>query len=225
MENPKILLSVNTKKESYINAVEKCGGIAIAKYAPEFSEEYDGLILCGGNDIDPKYYNEDINGSVNIDNVRDKAEMELFKKFYEMKKPILGICRGCQLINVALGGSLHQDISNANLHRSSLADDYLIHIVNAVDGNFLSKIYGTKFYVNSFHHQAVKELGQGLEVIATSDDGLTVEAIKHKELPLFALQWHPERMCFDKKRDDTVDGSKIFELFINLCRTQYQNCI
>jgi len=64
--NPKILLSVNTKRENYINAVNNCGGIAVAQYCPELSTEYDGLILCGGSDIDPKYYNEPINGSVNI---------------------------------------------------------------------------------------------------------------------------------------------------------------
>lgn len=101
--SPRVLLSANTNKEFYIDAVEKCGGIAVAQYCPEFSSEYDGLLLCGGNDINPKYYNEDINGSVNIDDLRDAAEFELFRKFVEAKKPIFGVCRGCQLINVALG--------------------------------------------------------------------------------------------------------------------------
>lgn len=215
--NPKILLSAKTKKENYINAVEKCGAVAVCEYCPEFSAEYDGLVLCGGSDIDPKYYGEDITDSVNIDEKRDKAEFELFKKFVEAKKPILGICRGCQLINVAFGGSLYQDISNANEHSSF--DDYdLVHSVHATEKTFLSEFYGKEFYVNSYHHQAIKDVGKDIEVIATAFDGLTVEAIKHKNLPIFAVQWHPERMCFENKREDTVDGSEIFDFFIKLCR-------
>lgn len=214
---PKILLSANSKKENYINAVEKCGGIAIAEYCPEFSDEYDGLVLCGGNDINPKYYGEDITDSVNIDEKRDEAELELFRKFVEAKKPILGICRGCQLVNVALGGSLHQNISNADEH-SSFSDYDLVHKVQVSEKSFLSEMYGEEFFVNSFHHQAIKSLGEDVDVIAVACDGITVEAIRHKELPVYAVQWHPERLCFEKKREDAVDGSKIFEYFIELCK-------
>lgn len=216
MEKPKILLAVNTKKENYINAVEQCGGIAVAEYCPTFSDEFDGLILCGGNDINPKYYNEPVNGSVDMDDLRDAAEMELFRKFAEAGKPILGICRGCQLINVALGGKLNQNISNAEKH-SSFGDFDLVHKVKA-EKSFLSGIYGNEFFVNSFHHQAVKEPGNGLEITATADDGATVEAFKHKTLPIYAVQWHPERMCFEKAREDTVDGSEIIKFFVDLCR-------
>jgi len=218
VKKPKILLAVNTKKENYINAVEKCGGIAVAEYCPTFSDEYDGLILCGGNDINPKYYNEPVNGSVDIDDKRDAAEMELFRKFAEAGKPILGICRGCQLINVALGGKLNQNISNAEKH-SSFGDFDLVHKVKAEE-SFLSDIYGNEFFVNSFHHQAVKEPGKGMEIIATADEGETVEALKHRTLPVYAVQWHPERMCFEKAREDTVDGSKIIGFFVKLCTTK-----
>ena len=221
---PRILLSANTNKEFYVDAIEKCGGIAVAQYCPEFSTEYDGLLLCGGNDINPKYYNEDINGSVNIDDMRDEAEFELFRKFVEAKKPIFGICRGCQLINVALGGSLHQDIPNADEHRFSI-DHYLVHDIKAVEDSFLSKIYGIEFSVNSHHHQAIKDLGEGIEIVATAFDGITVEAIKHKELPIYALQWHPEKMCFGEKRDDAVDGAVIFEFFIDLCKKATKNAL
>ena len=215
--HPKILLSANTKKENYINAVEKCGAVAVCEYCPEFSDEYDGLILCGGSDIDPIHYGEDITYSVNIDEARDKAEFELFKKFVEVKKPIFGICRGCQLINVALGGSLYQEISNAKEH-SSFGNGDLVHKVCATEKSVLSEIYGDEFFTNSAHHQAVKELGKDLSVIAFADNGKTVEAIMHKTLPIYAVQWHPERMCFENKRDDAVDGSKIFDFFIKLCK-------
>ena len=217
MNKPKILLSVRTKKESYINAVEKCGGIAVTEYSPEFYDEYDGLILCGGNDIDPKHYGEEITDSVDIDGERDEAELELFEKFVEMKKPILGICRGCQLINIALGGSLYQNISNADKH-NSFADYDLVHEIKAKENTFLYELFGEEFSVNSFHHQAIKKLGKDIEVVATAFDGTTVEAIKHKELPVYAVQWHPERMTFDYKRDDTVDGARVFEFFLELCR-------
>lgn len=221
MEKPKILLAVNTKKENYINAVEQCGGIAVAEYCPTFSDEFDGLILCGGNDINPKYYNEPVNGSVDMDDLRDAAEMELFREFAKKGKPILGICRGCQLINIALGGKLNQNISNAEKH-SSFGDFDLVHKVKA-EKSFLSGIYGNEFFVNSFHHQAVKEPGNGLEITATADDGATVEAFKHKTLPIYAVQWHPERMCFEKAREDTVDGSEIIKFFVDLCRKNPEN--
>ena len=213
---PRILLSGNGKRDNYIDAVNNCGGIAVPQYCPDVSTEYDGLIICGGNDIDPAYYNEKMNGSVNIDARRDIAEFALAKVFAEKKKPILGICRGCQLLNVAFGGSLYQDISNASEH-CSFSDYDLVHKVTVKKDSFLYKMYGAEFYVNSFHHQAIKETGNGFDVLATAY-GTTIEGIIHKELPIFGVQWHPERMCFANKREDTVDGAEIFNFFIKLCK-------
>ena len=212
---PKILLSVNSKRDNYIEAVNNCGGIAVPQYCPDVSTEYDGLIICGGNDIDPAYYNEEMNGSVNIDSKRDMAEFALAKAFAKEKKPIFGICRGCQLLNVAFGGNLYQDISNASEH-CSFSDYDLVHKVTVKKDSFLHKMYGAEFSVNSFHHQAIKEPGEGFDVVATADY-TTIEGIIHKELPIFGVQWHPERMCFANKREDTVDGSEIIKFFIKLC--------
>lgn len=213
---PKILLSVNTKKEFYIDAVNNCGGIAVPRYCPNVSTEYDGLILCGGNDINPSFYNEEINGAVNIDERRDSSEFKLVKAFIDAKKPIMGICRGCQLLNIAFGGTLHQDIENSKEH-SSFSDYDLIHPVVARKNSFISELYDDSFWVNSFHHQAINKLGNDLEVTMTASDGKTIEGIKHKILPVFGVQWHPERMCFSKRRNDTVDGKIIFEYFIKMC--------
>lgn len=213
---PKILLSVNGKRDNYIEAVNNCGGIAVPQYCPDVSTEYDGLIICGGNDIDPKYYNEEMNGSVNIDAKRDMAEFALVKAFAEKKKPILGICRGCQLLNVAFGGSLYQDISNASEH-CSFSNYDLVHKITVKKDSFLHKMYSAEFSVNSSHHQAIKDTGEGFDVVATADY-TTIEGIVHKELPIFGVQWHPERMCFANKREDTVDGSEIFKFFIKLCK-------
>lgn len=213
---PRILLSVNAKKEYYIDAVNNCGGIAVPRYCPEVSNEFDGLILCGGNDINPSYYNEEINGAVNIDEKRDYSEFKLVKAFIEAKKPIMGICRGCQLLNVAFGGTLYQDIENSKEH-SSFSDYDLIHPVMAIHSSFISELYGNRFWVNSFHHQAINELGNGLEVTMTASDSKTIEGIKHKVLPVFGVQWHPERMAFSKRRNDTVDGRIIFDYFVKMC--------
>ena len=212
---PKILLSVNTKREFYVDAVNNCGGIAVPKYCPDVSTDYDGLVLCGGNDINPTYYKEEINGSVNIDNDRDFCEFELVKAFIDKNKPIMGICRGCQLLNIALGGSLHQDIPNAKDH-SSFSDYDLVHAVTAKNGSFIYDLYGDSFCVNSFHHQAIKVLADNLRVIMTAGD--IIEGFEHESLPIFGVQFHPERMCFSQNRDDTVDGAEIFEYFVNLCK-------
>ena len=216
MKMPKLLLSSAVKNQNYVDAVEKLGGIAVAQYLPEYDSTCDGLILCGGSDISPGYYGEEINGSVNIDDARDKAEMELIRKFVEAGKPILGICRGCQILNVYFGGSLYQHIDNAREHASN-ADYDLIHLATAVRGSLLHRLYGEAFVVNSYHHQAVKKLGDGFQITMTSGPEQIVEAIEHETLSIFAVQWHPERMCFAKKREDTVDGSEIFRHFLSTC--------
>ena len=116
----KILLFGKGNLQNYINAIEGVGAEAIAEYPPKIDHTYDGLILCGGVDIHPKWYNEEINGTVNIDEKRDASEFKLVQAFIDAKKPIMGICRGCQLLNVAFGGTLYQDIENSKEHSLSL---------------------------------------------------------------------------------------------------------
>ena len=87
-----------------------------------------------------------------------------------------------------------------------------------LEGSVAEKLYGTEFVVNSYHHQAVRELGKGLKITMRSSDDLVVEGIEHASLPVFAVQWHPERMCFSGRREDTVDGAAIFEHFIRMCK-------
>lgn len=212
----KILLSISGAPDNYISAVKGCGGIPTAEECPKYSPEYDGLILCGGGDIDPSYYGEEINGSRNINVERDEAEFELVKRFVEDGKPILGICRGCQVLNVAFGGTLYQDLANACEH-SLTGKDVPLHKVTAFKNSFLYDVYGESFITNSHHHQAVKDLAESFEVTMLAFDGETVEGIKHKALDIFGVQWHPERMCFANLRADAVDGKYVFEQFINLC--------
>lgn len=216
MSKIKLLLSGNTNLQYYEDAVRAVGAEPFAKYLPEIDTGYDGLILCGGNDIDPSYYGEAMNGSVNIDKARDEVEFALLKAYVDAGKPVLGICRGYQLINVYFGGTLHQDIPEASLHTNK-QDFYIAHLVSATPDSVLGKLYGTTFSVNSSHHQAVDRLGEGLCASAYWD-GRYLEAYEHRTLPILGMQWHPERMCAGQKREDTVDGIEIFKHFIGLCR-------
>ncbi|MBR5286053.1 MAG: gamma-glutamyl-gamma-aminobutyrate hydrolase family protein [Clostridia bacterium] len=215
MRKMRILLSRGSSAENYIRALEGVGAEGVAQYLPKVDTNYDGLILCGGADVDPKYYNEENNGSVGIDIARDEAEFALLKAYAEAGKPVLGICRGCQLINVFFGGSLYQHLPDAELHVSVKGCDS-VHTVTAVEGSVLNTLYGKEFAVNSSHHQAVKALGEGLRATAFWN-GEYIEAHEHTELPIYSVQFHPERMCFDKARNDTVNGAKIFEHFIAVC--------
>lgn len=210
---PRILISANQKSENYINAIEACGGTAFFKYLPNLSTDYDGLLLCGGNDIFPLHYGQELNGALDFDKERDIAELELTKAFIDTGKPILGICRGMQLLNVALGGTLIQDLPLSHLHRSHNGIDS-VHSLRA--SGILSQLYGTEFNVNSAHHQALNAIGRGLIITATSGD--VIEAVEHKAKPYLGVQFHPERMCLKNRRLDTVDGIEIFKYFIELCK-------
>lgn len=216
MEKIRLLLSGNTNLQYYMDAVNAAGGEATAKYLPDISTDYDGLILCGGNDIDPKYYHQEMNGSVNIDSQRDTVEFTLLKAFVDAGKPVLGICRGHQLINVFFGGSLHQDLPEKHLH-TNRQDLYITHCITAKENSVLCNLYGPFFVVNSAHHQAVDRLGNGLTATAYWNDTY-IEGFEHCSQRIYGVQWHPERMCVNEKRADTVDGIKIFEWFLNVCK-------
>lgn len=211
MSKLKILLSgpKNNNLEHYVSAVNKAGAEAVVKHLPDTDTNYDGLILTGGSDVDPKYYNEPVDGAVGIDNERDAAEFAILEAFVAVGKPVMGICRGHQLINVFFGGSLYQHLPESDLHRSATGEK-IVHEVTAIHDSILDKLYGTLFAVNSTHHQAVKNLGIGLRATAYWADKY-VEAYEHTSLPVLGVQWHPERM-------DT--GAKIFEHFIKMCEKE-----
>ena len=210
----RILLCVNENKESYIQAIEGVGGEPVASYIPDLNMDYDGLILCGGNDLDPSFYGQEIAGSVKIDRPRDDAEWAYLTEFLKTGKPILGICRGFQLLNAFFGGDLIQHLDTVSTHRGDL-EHYPVHNVCSAENSFLRRMYGEKFSVNSCHHQGIKTLGKGL--VPTAFAGDLIEAFEHETLPIFAVQWHPEKMCFNLKREDAVDGAPIFEYFLKLC--------
>ena len=153
----------------------------------------EGLLLPGGGDIF---------GGL------DRRETAVINAFVARRRPVLGICRGMQALNVYFGGTLHQHILG---HAQVCGRDHL-HIVHAAPG-LLRALYGARFTVNSAHHQAVETLGEGLQVLACAPDG-TVEAIAHKALPVFAVQWHPERLCGAFSRPETVDGAALLSALL-----------
>ena len=213
---PRILISgSNGNRDNYINAITGAGGEACDFYLPPLDGSFDALLLAGGEDVHPSRFGQEDYASGEMDLDRDEAEFALFRLYLEQKKPILGICRGHQLINIALGGDLLQDIGDP-LHlfhtRGDLPDDR-IHPVHACKGSFLYSLYGEAFPTNSSHHQVVDRVGDGLKAVAWSESGL-IEALEHTSLPIRCVQWHPERMSYGNRRPDTVDGSPIFDWFI-----------
>ena len=128
---------------------------------------------------------------------------------------MLGICRGQQLINVGFGGTLIQHLPSSDRHAYEGSDK--VHMSRVAEGCFLWDLYGEAFPVNSAHHQAVDAPGEGIEVVQWSDDDVA-EAIVHRALPVWGVQWHPERMCLAHRREDTVDGLRLFQWFIDQIR-------
>ncbi|MBQ3140584.1 MAG: gamma-glutamyl-gamma-aminobutyrate hydrolase family protein [Clostridia bacterium] len=210
---------------NYAAALEGCGGsVVFGTEAGEFSvaDACDALLLPGGADVDPIRYGEENTASVGIDASRDAWEIALIERFFAAGKPILGVCRGHQVINVAFGGSLIQHLDGAARHARGEHPTDRAHRVRLTENGFLYALYGEQcdsdgmIAVNSSHHQAVRRLADGFETLAVSDDGV-VEAIAHGSAPVYGVQFHPERMCFANRRSDTVDGRAIFDWFVRLC--------
>ncbi len=162
--------------------------------------ETDLVILTGGHDVDTARYGESVRyPTVEVYSCRDDIEFGLLEAAVELRKPVFGICRGLQVINVFFGGSLHQnlhhDVSGTFGHCQPKEDiEKLLHPIMIESDSFLSRIFpeSPEIMVNSFHNQSVNRLGNGLSVSATSSDGI-IEAIEHTVYPIYAVQWHPEK--------------------------------
>lgn len=190
----------------YAAAVEAAGGIPVVlpvlkpERAPEVLSHLHGLLLSGGVDVDPSYYGEDpLPGLGRITPERDAFELALTRRALEAGVPVLGICRGVQVLNVAAGGTLYQDLASQRervlKHSQEAPRWHESHTVRVEPGSRLAAILGvTEARVNSFHHQAVREVPSGLRAVAWAPDGVieAVEAPDHRFV--MGLQWHPEEM-------------------------------
>jgi putative glutamine amidotransferase len=182
-------------------------------------DRIDGLVLTGGGDISPDQYGDSSNGNlVNVDEERDAFEIALARKALERRMPTFAICRGLQIVNVALGGTLIQDLpSETGAEGHDLIGEYayLPHsTVELEPGCRIAAILGDSLQgVNSLHHQAVGKLGDGLRVVGRAEDG-TVEAIEHedRDWPMVAVQWHPE---FLRLREHGASQT-LFEAFVEM---------
>ena len=196
------------KRQNYVRALAAAGAEPVVSWNTEDGEACQGLLLPGGADLDPDLYQAPNQGSQGVDRALDEAEIALVRRFVAANRPILGICRGMQLLNVAFGGTLIQDLPTAQAHRWREADQR--HMVRAAPGSFLAGLYGESFPVNSAHHQAADRLGRGLEAVQWTPDGV-VEALEHRTLPVWAVQWHPERLPGEM-------GRRLFGAFLERCR-------
>jgi putative glutamine amidotransferase len=191
------------------------GEVAVADYA----NALDGLVLHGGADVWPGSYGEEpLRPEWSGDGVRDAYEMALVHAFSQAGKPVFGICRGLQLINVAHGGTLYQDIATqkpgAKTHRDAEAYDLNFHEVDVLPGTRLSALLGetAKHKINSVHHQGIKDLAEGFTVEAVSPDDGVIEAIRYtRGAWISAVQWHPE---FHRAELGVVDDASLLDDFL-----------
>lgn len=204
----------------YIEAVRRAGGIPVllppdtANEAEALLPRLDGLIITGGADIDPKHYqgNSQHPSLTKIDYERDSSELALIRAWLTIEKPMLCVCRGMQVLNVAFGGTMHEhvpDVRENDIHRS--ADGlWAIHEVLVDENSLLAKIMeAKKVETYSGHHQAVKAIGQGLCVVAQAPDGI-VEALEHEQHPwLIGVQWHPE-----KSAAEDITQQRLFDALV-----------
>ena len=209
-----------------VKSIEKSGGSTILfphTHDTETFERYldlvDGIILTGGIDINPMFYGEEPLEKLGYFNTKkDFFDVELTKKAIQRGIPVLGIDRGLQVLNVALGGSLHQDISyiegNHIKHFQSSIMSEKSHSVEIQQGTYLYEIFAQdRIFVNSFHHQAKKELGKDLIVSARASDGV-IEAIEYAGTSFaMGIQWQPEFMYIEYE-----EQKKVFEFFIEKCK-------
>jgi putative glutamine amidotransferase len=201
----RVLISWNEKSENYERALRGTETVVYDKNTDW--QKISGVLFTGGVDIAPSRYGEKRYGKdIEIDESRDATEFEIAEKAFSLHLPVLGICRGCQLINVFLGGSLFQHIEG---HSKVNGKDSL-HEVEILEKTRLFGIVNEKtLEVNSAHHQAIKSTGKGLRVSARAMDR-TIEGIESSEYPFLGVQWHPERL-------DNEESTKIFSAFVKAC--------
>lgn len=200
--------------QNYIDMFKKINAELIM-IAPASKQTYqqlcqmcDGLLLTGGLDFDAHYYHEDNHPTNQLEMPEvDQMDFDLIKLFHQSHKPIIGICRGHQEINAAFGGTLYQDINS--LYKTSIShqqslDQLYCHKVQVVKNSSLAHYFSDTIEVNSYHHQNIKDLAPGFQVMAYSEDGL-IEAIEKDNI--ISVQWHPEKIN-DENQDKLL---KIFQ--------------
>lgn len=212
--------------EAYVKSIIQAGGIPVTipfgvdSDAEQLLEGIDGLLLTGGVDVHPHFFDEEPHikiGDIMLE--RDEVELKLTEAALKKTMPMLGICRGLQLLNVALGGTLYQDINSQYehtpiLHKQNARRKEASHFIEITKDSQLYEIIGKeKIAVNSFHHQALKKVPDIFKITAKASDGI-IEAFEMKEYPYcVGVQWHPEEMAIAEDEH----AKNLFKSFIDAC--------
>lgn len=226
-----VLALIDEQRESYwmlpgyLDGVLDAGGMPLMlpptldeDAIAQMAEGCDGFLFTGGHDVDPGLYGEERIGQCGIpSHVRDSMETVLFRMALELGKPVFGICRGMQFINAVLGGTLFQDLPaqrpSAISHRQEPPYDRPAHAVHLEEGSPLRGLMGRdEIMVNSYHHQGIRDLAPGLEVMARAGDGLPEAVCMAAHRFVWAVQWHPE---FAHRSDP--DCARLFSAFVRSC--------
>lgn len=197
--------------ENYVRYAKSQGHTPVVTLDLEDVTHCGCLLLPGGGDITPAFFGEQNHGSRCIDTELDILQLQALDFCVKKCIPVLGICKGAQVINVGLGGTLYQDLATSAIHRYEGGDKY--HDTVIEKNSWLYDLYGEHAVVNSAHHQAIRELGSGLTAVQYCPRDGCIEAIVHRELPIFGVQWHPERI---DHQHTTLYGEKILAYFASL---------
>lgn len=217
--------------QAYLDAVRLAGGYPVIlpplhhrQGLEETLERVDGLLFTGGRDVDPAHYGQPIFGpSVHIEPERDAFELPLAALAFERDVPVLAICRGCQVLNVALGGSLWQDLPSQRpseiAHMQKAPRDAITHRVEVSRASYLAQLLGVTngdaVHTNSFHHQAAREVPNVLVPVAYAPDG-TIEAVEAPGRTFtIGVQWHPEHLVLEHE-----PHRRLFEAFVEAAAGQ-----
>ncbi|WP_077301478.1 gamma-glutamyl-gamma-aminobutyrate hydrolase family protein [Virgibacillus pantothenticus] len=216
-----------------IAAIKGAGGIPIIlpfvvseDQIRQIGNMIDGLYLTGGNSIDPTLFHEEPHPKLGeINPIRDQYEVAIIEEMQTQQKPILGVCRGCQILNVALGGDMYQDIyaqidGELLQHKQHAPANHASHFVHVKEETLLREIVETeRIKVNSRHHQANRNPGKDIQISGIASDGV-VEAIESKQAPfILGVQWHPEDLA---TAGDTV-SKRIYNAFVQACSENENN--
>jgi len=213
-------ITAYTIQQTYIDGLQLSGAIPLM-IVPQPDQDYqqiadrcDGLLITGGRDVAPALYSQTQHASVETELLSvDQMDISLIKAFHEKNKPIFGICRGLQVINVAFGGTLIQDIPSTNPsvinHSQTTSRFETSHAVDIVSGTRLSRLLPSKLMINSLHHQAIDQVAPGFTISALAPDGI-IEAIEGDNI--MAVQWHPEGLLVD------ANHLGLFDSFVRQCK-------
>lgn len=214
-------LPISYTPHGFIEAMHAAGALPMVfpisdeENARQYVKNVDAVLLAGGQDVSPLTYGEEPSLKLQSTNpTRDKFEVAVIKEAWREQKPILAICRGLQILNVAFGGTLYQDVSLypklSIQHVQKSTQEIAVHSIQIEKNSWLGNLYGEKTSVNSYHHQAIKELAYPFKATAWSKDGL-IEGIESKDSSqkIIGVQWHPELMIHNQN-----SAQQLFEVYV-----------